>query len=321
MPDDAYEITKLAYFTYHYSYAKTVFYYPEMLKETIEQSSVISFVVKTVDNEIVAHSAYLRSPYCREIAEAGAMMTMPAYRKTTAIMRLVKQQYKYMNNNDIGVRIIESNLVTAHTGSQRITKCFKFAPLAYKFSVHDRSDFIGMDEISTQRETLLYSVWVIAELEPVMLFVPQKHRDIIGRLVDNAGVMGEMKTTVADVVGGDMSFRIEKKADEGLATVMIDTFGTGWQKELKRLVRDLGVDGFRTVHLKVPLWEPLPDDIDNALSGAGFFFSGIMPRTAEKWMMLYTYLNNQKLNFSEVRVCDDTAEMLRDYIEDIYNDE
>ena len=320
-PEDAYEITKLAYFTYRYTYAKTIFYYPEMLKEAIENRSVISFVVKNSSGEIVGHSAYMRSPYCREIAEAGGMMSMPEYRKTLGMMRLVKKQHNYPYEEHFDVTIVESNLITAHTGSQRITRTFKFAPMALKISVHDRAEFLDIDEVVGPRETLLYSIWVPHEMKATTIFIPEVHFDIVDMLIKNADIPLEIKRSTLPAVAEKGTFNIETKPEYGLATVMVEEIGVKWRKNLKSLSRDLSSEGFQTIHLKIPIWDPLPADVDSELKAAGFFFSGIIPRTPSKWLMIYTYLSGQKMDFSGINVCDETAVKLKDYIEQCYDDE
>ena len=314
-PEDAYEITKLAYFTYRYSYTKTLFYYPEILKESIETSSTISFIVKTEKGVIVGHSAYIRSPYCHEIIEAGGMMTLPAFRKTSGILRLVKKQHNYPYEDDMGAKIVESNLITTHTGSQRITRSFKFKPMALKLSVHDCANFMDISENRRQRETLLYSIWAPHGLEPTTIFIPETHSDIINKLVTNAELPIDIKTETSEHLAEKGSFNIEKKQNEGLATLMVEVIGSEWKVNLKKFTRDLNVDGFKTLHLKVPISAPLPKNVDRDLKSLGFFFSGIIPRTPKNWLMLYTYLNNQNLDFSSIALCDETAIFLKNYIE------
>ena len=315
VPENAYEITKLAYFTYRYSYAKIIFYYPEILKESIENHSIISFVVKTKTGTIVGHSAYIRSPYCHEIVEAGGMMTMPEFRKTTGMLRLVKKQYNYPYEEDIGAKIVESNLITAHTGSQRITRSFKFKPMALKISVHSRADFLGIDEINNQRETLLYSIWAPFPLEPITIFIPKIHYDITKKLIDNSELPIEIKTLIKDSLPENTTYDIEKKLEEGLATIILESLGDNWNQSIKKLTRNLNIEGFKTIHLKIPIWEKLPKKLDDDLTSLGFFFSGIIPKTPKKWFMIYTYLNNQKIDFEKINLCDDIAILLRNYIE------
>jgi len=318
-PEDAYEITKLAYFTYRYSYAKKTFYYPELLQEELANQQIISLIAADENGEIIGHSAYLRSPYCREIAEAGALMIKPEYRRSSAVMRLVKIQHAYPDKDDMGVVLVESNLVTAHTGSQRITRCFKFAPLALKISVHDRGRFIEMDSLSeAQRETLLYSVWAPHGLKEALLYAPRIHTDLIAFLLAEPGFPIVIKTATAQPDREEGKITVEKKQEDQLALVMIERVGINWQHDLKKLVRQLCIEGYLTIQLNFPAFNPLPLNLDDDLKSMGFFFSGILPRTPEKWLLLYTYLNNQQINFSEIDLCEEIAIKLRNYIQGCY---
>ena len=316
LPEDAYEITKLAYHTYRYSYAKKVFYYPEMLKEELTSRQVISFILKNEQDEIIGHSAYLRSPYCREIAEAGGLMMKPEYRRSSGVMRLVKMQKSYPYQDDMGVILIESNLVTAHTGSQRITKSFKFAPLALKISVHDRGRFMDMEGLSTsKRETLLYSVWAPHGLKDTVLYAPEAHEAMISSLLVSSGLPIEVRTTAAagpEAAAG--KFTVEKREEDQLAVIMVEKIGVNWQGDLKKAVRRLGIEGYRTIQLAFPAFNPLPTGFDDDLKSLGFFFSGILARTPENWLLLYTCLNNQELDFSAIKLCEEIAMELRDYV-------
>ncbi len=168
-PEDAYQITKLAYFTYHYSYAKTVFYYPEVLSESLKNKTVISFIAKTSSGEVVIHSSLLRSPYSPEIVEAGALMSNPEFRRNRGLILIIKKQIGFCTQSEHGIKIVESNLVTAHTGSQRVTKASQFFPFALKISAHKRVEFISI-ESETQRETLLYAIWTPFGLEQITLY-------------------------------------------------------------------------------------------------------------------------------------------------------
>lgn len=314
-PEDAYAITKLAYYTYRYTYAKTVFYYPEVLKESIENGNVISFVAKDDQGEIVVHSAYIRSPGCREIGEAGALMSHPAYRKNTAVMRLVKKQHQFPIDEDTGLIIIESNLVTTHTGSQRITTLFGFMPIALKISVHERARFIAIESSSPkQRETLLYSVWLPHGMPAVSdIYVPKCHLEMVTGLSDNARLRLTVKTATTSPVKSNEKLKIRRNREFSLATLQGELYGLDACLDLKNTVKQLCIEGFNTIHLELFAHNPLLADIDAKLSENGFFFTGILPRTPEKWMLLYTYLNNQRINFSDINLCDEKAMELRNY--------
>ncbi len=317
-PEDAYAITKLAYYTYRYTYAKTVFYYPEVLKESLENDNVISFVAKNSEGEIVAHSAYIRSAACREIGEAGALMSHPAFRRSTAVMRLVKKQHQFPIDTDTGMIIIESNLVTTHTGSQRITSLMDFTPMALKISVHERSRFIAIENSAPeQRESFLYSIWLPRGMSAVpTIFIPGCHYEIVATLFANAKIELTLKTDTCALADADSTdLKVRKNPDHSLAILQGGLNGSNSYHDLKIMVKQLCIDGFTTIHLELFANKPLAPEIDAELTAAGFFFAGVVPSTPGKWMLLYIYLNNQKIDFAEINLCDAVAIELLKYIQ------
>ncbi|NPA35595.1 MAG: ATP-binding protein [Chlorobi bacterium] len=318
-PDDAFEITKLAYFTYRYSYAKTVFYYPEMLSEAIRNNSVISFVGKTADGEIVIHSSYHRSPYSREIVEAGALMSNPAYRKNSGLLRIVRTQIQFSKVKENNISIVESNLVTAHTGSQRLTKANNFFPFALKLSVHERVNFVAMEDISEQRETLLYSIMTPFELQEVALNIPGPHKQFVGELFDIAGIPVSFTNEIMHPEQVNSKLVVDKKNEDKLATIFIEKAGDNLPGDLKKVTRELNAENFITFHILIPTWKPLSTGIEEQLNSAGFFFSGIMPRTPDKWLLLYSRIDSQKFDFDNVKIIGDNAEKLKEYITSCYD--
>jgi len=318
-PDDAYDITKLAYYTYHYSYAKTQFYYPTKLREAIENDDIICFVAKNTEANVVINSSYFRSPNCREIVEAGALMSHPAYRRNRGLIFLIKKQISFCTDEKSGVRIIEANLVTAHTGSQRVTKGADFYPMALKISAHDRVDFVAMHDIDVQRESLLYQVWTPFGLDQFTLYAPTKHWDILSKLFQRAQLKIDLKEN--EYLPTEQSSNIEVLKDKkfSLATLILHHAGIHWRKELSETIRQLDAEHYMTYHLKIPAWNALPNEIEQSLSEDRFFFAGVTAHATKEWMLLYVRLDNQLFDFSRVHTADDYSTLLRDYIESCYN--
>jgi len=153
-PADAYEIVKLTYLTYRYSYVKSVFYYRKELEEAIASERVIAFVAKNAKGEVVINSAYFRSPHCDLIAEAGMLMSRPEYRKNRALLSVSKMQAQYLKD-EVGLQVSYAQLITAHTKSQRLTLAFHFIPTALKLSLHDQVEFVGSETNTTRRKKQL----------------------------------------------------------------------------------------------------------------------------------------------------------------------
>jgi len=315
-PEDAYELTKLAYFTYRYSYAKTAFYYPEVLKEAIANRTIMAFIAKNQKGEIVINSAYIRAPYCSEIVESGALMSHPAYRKNRSLLRLTKGQIQYaVDSKDFSV--VEANFVTAHTNSQRIGRYFKFYPFAFKLSVHERVDFIGMEDFDPQRESLLYSVFFPNKIPNIKMYLEDCHTNCIKKLFENANIEIALPDNSAEFKE-ETIVNVETKKADNLASITLEQYGDDWLKVLKQTVRDLSSEGYISFHLKVPTWKPLPENLDNLLTSVNFFFSGVIARTPENWYMVYARLDNQKFSFENIKTVGDNTKELVDYVEKCY---
>jgi len=311
--EDAYDLVKLTYFTYRYSYAKEVFYYRKALEKAIRTGKIIAFIGKNTQGEVVINSAFFRSPHCDVIVEAGMLMSRPEYRGNRALLRLTRMQLQYITEASNGLRVMYSNLVTAHTRSQRLLVAYNFIPTALKLSVHDQAKFVGMDTHEVGRESLLYALAAPAGFEPTILYVPEPHHDITARLLSPTEVMTiSIKSAEADTAETLLS--VEEIEEDRYAIVTVEQLGKEWLKVLRKQLQKLNSDGIITVHLHLPADEPLPENIDSDLFQQGLFYSGIILKTMERWELVYTLLQGQHFDFSAVALHEEGAQALKDYM-------
>jgi len=80
--------------------------------------------------------------------------------------------FKQIKEGKSDLRVLYSNLVTAHTRSQRLLVAYKFIPTALKLSVHDQAEFVGLDTQEVGRESLLYAITAPLGFEATKLYVP-----------------------------------------------------------------------------------------------------------------------------------------------------
>ena len=316
-PADAYDLVKLTYFTYRYSYAKEIFYYRKALEEAISSEKIIAFIGKNTQDEVVINSAFFRSPHCDAIAEAGMLMSRPEYRMNRALLRLTRMQLQYIKEGGSGLRVMYSKLVTAHTRSQRLLVAYKFLPTALKLSVHDQAEFVGMETKEVGRESLLYALTAPNGFEPTTLYVPQVHQAITKHLIDPAEVI-MLSTDMAAPKEEETILSVEKADEDRYAIVTVETMGKDWLKELRKQLQVLDNHGIITVHLHIPADEALPENLDADLLKQELFYSGVTLKTMQRWELVYTLLQGQHFDFSTVALHEENAQALRDYMHTQY---
>jgi len=316
-PADAYDLVKLTYFTYRYSYVKEVFYYRKALEEAIRSEKIIAFIGKNSQNEVVINSAFFRSPHCDAIAEAGMLMSRPEYRMNRALLRLTRMQLQYIKEGGSGLRVMYSKLVTAHTRSQRLLVAYRFIPTALKLSVHDQAEFVGLDTHEVGRESLLYALTAPAGFEATILYVPEVHRAITERLLAPTEVT-TVSIKVAEPKEEETTLSVEKSDEDRYATVTVEIMGKDCLKKIRKQLQQRDNDGIITVHLHLPANEPLPENLDDDLFKQELFYSGVTLKTLQGWELVYTLLQGQHFDFSAVALHEENAQALRDYMHQQY---
>ena len=316
--EDAYDLIKLTYFTYRYSYAKQIFYYRKKLEEAVRSGQIIAFIGKNSVNEVVINSAFFRSPHCDAIAEAGMLMSRPEYRMNRALLRLTRMQLQYIKEGDSGIRVLYSKLVTSHTRSQRLLMSYHFLPTSLKLSIHDQAEFVGLDTEEVGRESLLYALTAPNGFEPTTLHIPQKHRQISTKLLESVDVI-DISTQTDIVQNANTSGTVEIEEEDRYATITIEELGKDWFRWLRNHLNTCDNQGIITIHLHIPVDRPLPEDIESKLYSLQLFYSGVIMKTMQRWELVYTLLQGQHFDFDTVALYEESAidfdgEMRQEYM-------
>lgn len=315
--EDAYDLVKLTYFTYRYSYAKQIFYYRKELEEAIISGKIIAFIGKNHMDEVVINSAFFRSSYCDAIAESGMLMSRPEYRRNRALLRLTRMQWNYVKEGDSGIRVLYSKLVTAHTRSQRLLTAYHFIPTALKLSIHDQANFVGLDTEEVGRESLLYALTAPNGFEPTILYVPSQHRQMTMKLLESVDVI-DISTQTGTLQNRDTTGTVETEEEDRYATIGIEELGKDWFKWLRDHLHSCDNDGIITIHLHIPADHPLPEDLESKLHSLKLFYSGVTMKTMQRWELVYTLLQGQHFDFDAVSLYEESAIALHDYMRQEY---
>ena len=116
----------------------------------------------------------------------------------------------------------------------------------------------------------------------------------------------------------ETTLSVEKVEDDRYATVRVETMGADLMQALRKTLHLLDSDGIITVHLYLPADQPLPAELDAELFKLELFYSGIVPRTMQRWELVYTLLQGQHFDFSAIALHEEDAQALRDYMQAQY---
>ncbi|MHB8110251.1 MAG: GNAT family N-acetyltransferase, partial [Syntrophorhabdaceae bacterium] len=147
---EVYDVSKLFYRAYGYSYGIDTIYYPEKLSDRHADGTIISVVTVSDDNRIVGHAALVRDDRGSKTAEAAMAVVEPSYRgqgcQSIMITRLVDEA------RNVGLAGIFSKAVTNHIYAQKAGQKagFKRCALVVGLIPADRS-FKGIHAALTQR--------------------------------------------------------------------------------------------------------------------------------------------------------------------------
>ena len=317
VPEDAPAIVELAYRNYSYSYAKETFYFADRLGEELRSEKVFSIVALNPAGTMVGQVAILASEECPEVAEVGALMVLPEYRRSLGLLQMIKLAQRFAVGESSPFRLFESNFVTAHTISQKAGMLFRFKPMALKLSVHERASYKGMEGVSAQRESHLYSVVGRTELPSLELYVPRVHASFTEALFRRICAAPTCLDGEAPVPADspETELAVHLKPDYSLATVTVERAGPDLLPRLRRCLHDLGMDDLKTVYVEFPAWKPSLCGVEEHSAELQIFFSGFVARTPDRWHVLYTQLNRQRFDFQEVQLAEPAALDLRSYVE------
>lgn len=312
---DAHDIVQLAYLNYRYSFAKESFYFADQLRAEIADRRVVSSIACTASGSVVGHVARILDPGCDQIAEIGALMIRPEYRRTPGLLPMLYQAIiVYSDDYTARIQLIISKLVTAHGLSQKLALNMGFKPMALFLSTHPRARFEAI-QTTGGRESTIYAVFPVKRLAALTLQVPHEHRAMVARLVEAAGLPFALDDTAADLdASAATDWQRQHDTKSHYATLTAQRYGHDFFSTLRTQAYDLLRERVETTVLRLPAWLPVPPGLNQALADQAFFFSGVVPLAPQRWCLLYTRLTNHHFSFDDVHTGDPLTSELKAYV-------
>lgn len=313
-PDDAPQLVDLAYETYRYSNEIADYYDIQSLKKSIREKTTYTLVVENEEKIIGASSIKFSKPNMKTGELSGAMI-MPAYRHSTALLRLIKALSQYHNENPQQFEFTESLLVTTHTLSQRsVCKIHNgYHPFAFLLGMMRSPNYIAIKNTSGTFESLLNCYHLFSPIRVKQIFVPAEHRKIIDELLHNSGNPTAIHTTTEVPQNKQTKFniRIDEELHEG--QLAVTDFGYDWFNDLRKALFSITSKKVKSLTILFPTHAPLPDHFDSILAHLNLVFTGLHLVNLSDIRLNYMQIK-QPIDFESIQVHHPVAKNLCHHI-------
>ncbi len=317
-PSEAFDISKLFYRAYGYSYGIDSIYYPDRFSALLRDGSIISVVTVADGNKLVGHAALVKDDPHAMIAEAAMAVVQPEFRgcgcQSKMLALLVEEARKR------GLVGIFSKAVTNHVYAQRAGNKagFKRVALVVGLIPADRS-FKGIHAQLSQRESVAYGFLPIANPAGITLYPPDRHRQFVEKIFIGMGLDRVFARPPQDLIQPDDDKPLIKTtlvSSYNRAAIEVHRFGRDTLSGIKAILKELRFKKIDEIMLYLNLADPRTAILCDDFEKMGFFIAGVLPFSRVGDALILQYLNNVLIDYDKIQVASELLEEIRDYVRD-----
>jgi anti-sigma regulatory factor (Ser/Thr protein kinase) len=315
-PREAIEVSRCAYKSHGYSYFDDHIYYPDRIIALNKNSQMISAVAVSRDNAFMGHAAMLFDHPGDRIAELTFAFVNPEYRGSGCLNRMTEFLFDEARKRKLAG--VYAYAVTNHVYSQK--------PLQ-KYGINDCGILIGTSPATwrfraiadedPQRISMVLSFKYVMEPDPLTLYAPLHHREMIEKLYGNINarhIFVVPETQTPKVSEGESVIETGVLASEGNASIAVSHYGVHVIKQVRSILHDLCLKQIATIELLLSLEDPATFSTVTEFEKMGFFFAGILPGTTIGEALILQYLNNVAVDYEKISVYSEAAKGILAYV-------
>ncbi len=315
-PYESIEISKGAYKSHGYTFFDEHIYYPDQIVEMNKTGELVSVVAITKDRKFMGHVALHYPELESPVAEYTFVFVNPEYRGQGCLKRLTDCLFSLPQKNRL--LGIYSYSVANHPFTQKtILKC-GFNDCGIQLATSPSTwEFKGIQSDSTQRISVVLGFKYTEKPEPVNIYAPPAHREMLEKLYKNIGAENKFMKPANEEPRFEMKESVINTkiyATEQTAEIFVIKYGENIVHEVKMILRDLCMKHIASITLFLNLEDPNTYFAASRLEELKFFFSGVLPKTMNGDALVLQYLNNVTLNYDKVVAFSEPAKELLDYI-------
>jgi len=313
-PDEGAALARCLYRVYGYSYMEYA-YFPEKIRDLIQNGIQVSMAALNPENEVVAHQAYTKDHPGSAVAEMGTGIVDPRYRGRGLFERIKEASTDFARNEGLSGLYIES--VAVHPFSQKANLALgAFETGMLLGYIPTNVTFKKIHEARDERQAVVLMYNRLNREPDRTVYLPYQHRTVIGKIYEHGGFNRTFGSVTGDRADVDPLSHLEIKAnqDMGLAFLRLIRYGGDFQDCIRYHVREMRLQRMDCIFLDLPLSDPATAKFSATAEMLGFFFAGIIPGLGTGDVLRLEYLNNVKMDPAEIVVVSDFGKYLFEYI-------
>ncbi len=312
---EAIEVSRCAYKSHGYSFFDEHIYYPERLVELNRSGDLISAVAVTRDGTFMGHSALCFQYPEDHVAELTFAFVNVEYRGQGALTRMLEFLFHVQCPRPlegIYAYAVANHVFTQKTNARHgINTCGIFlatSPASWNFK--------GIPGNPNQRISVVLDFKYTAPPEPMTLYPPPQHAEMVAKLYANVGASHRIAAAGAAAAAptGDSEIKTGANELENCAEIFVSRYGADTVRQVRRLLRKFCLEKMAAINLFLNLEDPATYHLTTEFEKMGFFFAGTLPRARVGDTLCLQYLNNVDFDYSTVAAYTDMAKELLSYI-------
>jgi len=313
LPHEAIEVSKCTYMSFGYSYSNEHVYYPERLRQLNEEGQMVSLVAVSEDNEILGHIGLIFKSDYPLIGFVDDTFVKPQYRGAGCQNRLGEALVVWAKTH--GIKGLYTWAVTTHTYSQKLACKCGLSDTAILISGDMPYEFKKIKAEVGQRESETVMFVYLSPMDKAKIYAPLHHTDMIRQIYAHLGVSAEVFPPDSRVEKLNEKTVLELEYEPcSIAFLTIKEYGLNVTGEVGRMLKNLCLERIESIYLALPLNCPHTAVLTSEFEKLGFFFCGIMPKLEGRDQLILQYLNNQMIDYNQIKVHTKIGQMLLAYI-------
>lgn len=314
--DDVEKMVQCLYRVFGYSYSGEEIYHPDLMRRRLDSGLYRGFVAVTHNGDIIAHVAMLKTKATDVICESGQAFVNPEYGHRNLFARL--KSMLVLEAQRLGMRGVFSHAVMGHPYTQMANLklgcvetgiLLSYIPEKYKSNIEWKG--------KKQRQAVITCFLPTQYCEPMSIYVPDRHRDIIQSTYRHLGIQREflMNTNIPPSKNEKSEIDEQVRSDWNQMSLNIGKVGFDMENRLLLSMRRAMAYNIAVVYASLNLTDPQTPHIVEILEKYGFIYSGIMPYGMDGCDMLeMQYVADVNLNGDYVIASSEWAKELKEYI-------